>query len=75
VTAAVALTASNRAVHTVLTLGPTRPSRIGPCDDYPIDAVMALLIEHADRLGFSYDRRRRIRRSTPAILAWLQSHA
>ncbi|MGH3439467.1 MAG: tyrosine-type recombinase/integrase [Sciscionella sp.] len=73
-TAAVALTASNRVVHTELTQHPTRPSRIGPCDDYAIDAVMALLIEHADQLGFSYDRKRRIRRSTPAILEWLQSH-
>lgn len=73
-TAAVALTASNGAVHTELTQGLTRPSRIGPCNDYAIDAVMALLIEHADRLGFSYDRKRRIRRSAPVILEWLQSH-
>jgi integrase len=74
VTAAVALTASNGAVRTELTQGRTRSSRIGPYDDYAIDAVMALLSEHADRLGFSYDRKRRIRRSTPAILEWLQSH-
>jgi len=60
--------------HAEPTPGTTRPSLTGPCDDYAIDEVMALLIEHADRLGFSYDRKRRIRRSSPAILEWLQSH-
>ena len=73
-TTSVALTVPTRAGQTQPTPGTTRQSLTGPCDNYAISEVMALLIEHADRLGFSYDRKRRIRHSSPAILEWLQSH-
>jgi len=73
-TVGAAMTAPTRALKIEPTPIRMCPSRTGPCDDYAIDAVMALLSEHADRLGFSNDRKRRIRRSAPPILEWLHSH-
>jgi hypothetical protein len=58
-TTGIALTVPTHAGQTEPTPGTTRPSLTGQCDDYALDEVMALLIEHADRLGFSYDRKRR----------------
>jgi len=55
-------------------VGGLHPARTGPADRSSIEDVLALLVEHADRIGFSVDRTRQIRRSASAILEWLHMH-
>ncbi|WP_406739567.1 site-specific integrase (plasmid) [Streptomyces sp. NBC_00853] len=51
------------------------PVHTGPVNDLPAEDILTLVTAHADRMGYSEERRRELARGTHLILDWLCSHS